>query len=60
MKQKLNDDEFDKTTNKPTWNFKLKEWIWFSQFDKDGKLNYLACKDQNGKARFSFGTYVKQ
>ena len=57
---KLNDDEFDKTTNKPTWNFKLKEWIWFSQFDKDGKLNYLACKDQNGKARFSFGTYVKQ
>jgi hypothetical protein len=56
---KLNDDEFDKTTNKPTWNFKLKEWIWFSQFNENGKLNYLACKDQNGKARFSFGTYVK-
>jgi hypothetical protein len=56
---KLNDDEFDKTTNKPTWNFKLKEWIWFSQFNEIGKLNYLACKDQNGKARFSFGTYVK-
>ncbi len=56
---KLNDDEFDKTTNKPTWNFKLKEWVWFSQFDVMGKLNYLACKDQNGKARFTWGTYQK-
>jgi len=56
---KLNDDEFDKTTNKPTWNFKLKEWVWFSQFNEKGKLNYLACKDQNGKARFKWGTYKK-
>ena len=56
---KLNDNEFDKTTNKPTWDFKLKEWVWFSQFDDKGKLNYLACKDQNGKARFTFGTYRK-
>jgi hypothetical protein len=54
---KLNDDEFDKTTNKPTWNFKLKEWVWFSQFDKDGKLNYLGAKDQNSKLRFTFGNY---
>lgn len=54
---KLNDDEFDKTTNKPTWNFKLKEWIWFSQFDDKGKLNYLGAKDQNGKLRFTFGKY---
>lgn len=57
---KLNDDEFDKTTNKPNWNFKLKEWIWFSQFDANGKLNYLGAKDQNGKARFQFGAYNKQ
>jgi hypothetical protein len=56
---KLLDNEFDKNTNKPTWDFKLKEWVWFSQFSVDGKLNYLACKDQNGKARFTWGTYQK-
>lgn len=56
---KLLENEFDKNTNKPTWDFKLKEWVWFSQFDELGKLNYLACKDQNGKARFTFGTYRK-
>lgn len=55
---KLLDDEFDKTTSKPTWGFKLKEWVWFSQF-KEGKLTYLACKDNNGKLRFKFGEYVK-
>jgi len=52
----LTSDEFDKTTNKPTWNFKLKEWIWFSQFT-DGKLTYLGCKDNNGKVRFQFGKF---
>jgi len=52
----LTADEFDKTTNKPTWNFKLKEWIWFSQFT-DGKLTYLGCKDNNGKIRYQFGKF---
>ena len=57
---KLEPNEFEIKNDKayPTFNFKLKEWIWFSQFDENGKLNYLACKDNNGKARFSFGTYV--
>lgn len=55
---KLSDDEFDKSNGKTTFNFRLKEWVWFSQFT-DGKLSYLACKDQNGKARFSYGTYIK-
>ena len=50
---KLNDNEFDKTTNKSTWNFKLKEWIWGSEF-KDGKLTKLAAKDQNGVLRFNW------
>jgi hypothetical protein len=54
---KLLDNEFDKTTNKPTWDFRLKEWTWFSQFT-EGKLNYLACKDNNGKVRFTFGKYI--
>jgi hypothetical protein len=50
----LTAEEFDKTTLKPTWNFKLKSWVWFSQFT-DGKLTYLGCKDNNGKVRFQFG-----
>jgi hypothetical protein len=54
---KLLDNEFDKGTNKPTWDFRLKEWTWFSQFT-EGKLNYLACKDNNGKVRFTFGKYI--
>jgi hypothetical protein len=54
---KLEDTEFDKATGKPTFNFKLKQWVWFSQFNEIGKLNYLACKDQNGKKRFEFGAY---
>ena len=53
---KLLGNEFDNNTKKPTWDFKLKEWVWFSQFT-DGKLNYLAAKDNNGKKRFEFGTY---
>ena len=55
---KLNDNEFDKATGKPTFNFKLKEWKWFTQFTED-KLNYLGCKDNNGNLRFSWGTYNK-
>lgn len=58
---KLESTEFEIKNDKayPTFNFKLKEWIWFSQFDENGKLNYLACKDNNGKPRFTFGTYRK-
>jgi hypothetical protein len=51
---KLNDNEFDKTTNKPTWDFRLKEWRWHSEFT-DGKLSFLAAKDQSGKVRFAYG-----
>ena len=55
---KLTAKEFDNNTKKATWDFKLKEWVWFSQFT-DGVLTYLACKDNLGKARYSFGTYTK-
>lgn len=54
----LFDNEFDKTTNKPTWNFKLKEWIWYSEFT-DNKLTYLGAKDQNGIVRFKYGKLNK-
>lgn len=55
---KLRDDEFDKATGKPTFNFKLKEWKWFSQFEGN-ELTYLGCKDEKGNVRFQFGTLKK-
>lgn len=39
-----------------TWNLKLKEWKWYSEFDENGKLSYLGAKDQNGSIRFQYGT----
>jgi hypothetical protein len=57
---KLFENEFDKQYNKPTFDFKLKEWVWFSQFDENNKINYLGAKDQNGKIRFNWGTYNKK
>jgi hypothetical protein len=56
---KLLDNEYDKQTNKPTWDFKLKEWKWHSEFT-DGKLTCLAAKDNNGKLRYKFGEFKKQ
>lgn len=54
---KLLDNEFDKQTNKPTFNFKLKEWKWISQFDENKQLTFLGCTDSNNKVRFQYGTY---
>lgn len=59
---KLEANEFETDINgkaRATFNLKLKEWKWFSQFTIDGKLNYLGCKDQTGKVRFQFGTINK-
>lgn len=58
---KLNETEFTIENGKArqTYNLKLKNWIWFSQFT-DGKLNYLACKDDKGDLRFKFGKFNKQ
>lgn len=51
---KLEDAEFDKATNRPTFNFKLKEWIWGSKFDENENLIQLSAKDQNGNLRFNW------
>lgn len=58
IKVQLFDNEFDKATGKSTWDFKLKDWRWASQFENN-KLTYLGAKDQNGKLRFQFGEYKK-
>lgn len=55
---KLTDSEFDKASGKPTFNFKLKEWVWCSEF-KDGKLVLLAAKDNLGVVRFKFDNRKK-
>lgn len=61
---KLNANEFKienyngKEVVKPTYDFKLKEWVWFSQF-KENKLSYLGCKDEKGNIRFQYGKIEK-
>ena len=42
--------------NKPqaTWGLKLKEWIWFAEFEQ-GKISFLGAKDQSNTIRFKWG-----
>ena len=56
---KLESNEFEEYNGKmkQTWNLKLKEWKWISEF-KDGKLLGLAAQDNNGKTRFKYGTFT--
>jgi len=55
---KLNDNEWNQDTSKPkaTWNLKLKEWRWLTQFDGP-KLTFIAAKDSSDKLRFKWGEY---
>jgi hypothetical protein len=53
---KLFQNEWDNKSGKPrqTYNLKIKEWKWYSEFT-DGRLSFLAAKDENGKLRFKWG-----
>lgn len=54
---KLNSDEWETTPQgkvKQTWNLKLRDWVWYSEFT-DGKLTFIAAKDNHGKIRFKHG-----
>ena len=55
---KLNDNEVkmnDRTKRyQQTYNLKLKEWKWYSEFN-DGKISFLAAKDSIGALRFKWG-----
>jgi hypothetical protein len=57
---KLNDDEVNMQGQRPkqTYNLKLKEWVWESEFN-DGKVSFMAGKDQNGNVRFLWGVSKK-
>lgn len=53
----LNANKKDNWGNpKPTAGYalKLKDWVWHSKFTDDGKLSYLAAKDDKGKLRFEY------
>ncbi len=58
---KLNSDEWSKESGRPkqTYNLKIREWRWHSEFT-DGKLTFLAAKDQKGAVRYKFGTLKSQ
>jgi hypothetical protein len=53
---KLNAQEFtvDGQRAKQTWNLKLREWVWYSEFT-DNKLSFLAAKDEQGTLRWKWG-----
>lgn len=51
----LTEKEFDKATGKPTWDFRLKQWAWTSEFI-EGKIVLLQAIDNNGRVRFDYKT----
>ena len=57
---KLNANEWElkewqgKKSAKATWNLKLKDWIWYSEFE-DGKVSFLSAVDDKGIERFVDG-----
>lgn len=58
---KLHPNEVDMSgaKPKPTWNFRLKEWRWATQFNEAGALTFIGAKDENEKTRFTWGNYNK-
>lgn len=57
---KLDAGEFEIKNDKAyaTWNFRLREWLWYSEF-KDGQISFLAARDDK-KTRFQWGTREKK
>ena len=58
---KLNQNEVNMDGQRPkqTWNLKLKDWVWTTQFE-DGKLTFIGAHDQNGNMRFQHGNYKEE
>ena len=57
---KLDKGEFEVSGNKAkaTWNLKLREWLWYSEFE-DNKITFLAARDST-KTRFQWGQMKKR
>lgn len=58
---KLNENEWSKDGGRPkqTYNLRIREWTWYSEFT-DGQISFLAAKDENGNVRFKWGTLAKK
>lgn len=58
---KLEQSEWELYNGKPkqTWGLKLKEWVWTTQFNEDGKLTFIGVYDQKGTLRFQHGNYTE-
>ena len=58
---KISEWQLDNGKAKPTWNLKLKDWLWYSEFT-DGKITYLSAVSPTNKGyenRFSWGKKKK-
>lgn len=57
---KLTDKEFyiDNGKAKQSWDLRLRDWKWFSQFNEDNTLTILMAKDQNGKVRYEWRNII--
>jgi len=54
----LEPHEVMETTNggwRPSYKLNLREWKWYAEWDVDGKISYLGCRDTNGNVRFKWG-----
>ena len=58
---KLNQNEFEVKGEKAyaTWNFRLRDWVWYSEF-KNGALSFLAARDDKQNVRFQWGSMEKK
>ena len=54
---KLNANEFvsDGGRVRQTYDLKLKDWTWYTEFT-DNKISFIAAKDEKGIVRFKWGT----
>lgn len=57
---RLLDNEWSKESGRPkqTYHLKIRDWEWYSEFT-DGKLTFLAARDQNNNVRYQFGKMKK-
>ncbi|AUR88377.1 Rad52/22 family double-strand break repair protein [Vibrio phage 1.112.O._10N.286.46.B11] len=53
---KLQPNEIQEKNGKKSasWNFKLKEWKWYAEFNGN-KISFLAARDNTGQTRFAWG-----
>jgi len=55
---KLQDHEVMETTNggwRQSYKLNLSNWKWYAEWDDDGKVSYLGCRDADGNVRFKWG-----